>query len=124
MKELILKYRRPIIVLAHITLVASAYLLSFISRFDLGFFYSPEYLTLFLGTLLPLLVVRLASYWYFDLFKGLWRYVSVGDLLNIIKASALGTLLFGLYIAISGEVRVPRSIFVIDIAYNIIFKAA
>ena len=122
MKELILRYRRLIIVLAHISLIASAYLLSFFSRFEFGFFYSPQYMNLFLGTLLPLLAVRLASYWYFDLFKGLWRYVSVGDLLNIIKASALGTLLFSLYVAIAGESGFPRSIFLIDFAYNIILS--
>lgn len=70
MKELMLRYRRLIIIFTHISLIVSAYFLSFVSRFEFSFFHSSQYMTLFLGTLLPLLVVRLASYWYFDLLKG------------------------------------------------------
>lgn len=121
MKELILKYRRLIIVLAHIALIALAYFLSFASRFEVIFYRSPEYLSLFALTLIPLLVLRLSSYWYFDLFKGLWRYVSVRDLIDIIKASLLGSLLFALYIfAVAKEYGFPRSVFVIDAAYNVL----
>ncbi len=121
MKELILKYRRTIIVFIHAAIIAAAYLLSFASRFELIFYKTPGNLSLFLSTLTPILVLRLISYWYFDLFKGLWRYVGLRDLKDIIKASFLGTLLFALYIFMTtrGD-GFPRSIFVMDFAYNIL----
>lgn len=121
MKELILKYRRVLIVLIHVTLITLAYTLSFASRFEIIFYRSPETLSLLASTLIPLLVLRLSTYWYFDLFKGLWRYVGLRDLKDIIKASFLGTLLFALYIFMTtrGD-GFPRSIFVMDFAYNIL----
>lgn len=121
MKEFILKYRRVLIVLIHVALITLAYTLSFASRFEVIFYLSPETLSLFASTLIPLLVLRLSTYWYFDLFKGLWRYVGLRDLKDIIKASFLGTLLFALYIFMTtrGD-GFPRSIFVMDFAYNIL----
>lgn len=124
MLDFILKYRRVLIVLIHITLIIIAYTLSFVSRFDLGFYHSSENSSLFTLTLLPLLLIRLSSYWYFDLFKGLWRYVGLRDLKDIIKASFLGTLLFALYIFMTTRGHgYPRSIFIIDFAYNILLIA-
>ncbi len=121
MQDFIFKYRRVLIAAIHVALIALAYFLSFASRLEFSFYTSSQYSSLFASTLLPLMVLRLSSYWYFDLFKGLWRYVSIKDLLNIIKASLLGTLLFALYIfAITREYGLPRSIFFIDFAYNIL----
>ena len=47
--------------------------------------------------LLPLSVlvaIRLAVYHYYDLFHGHWRYVSFEDLINIIRATVISSLLF------------------------------
>lgn len=121
MKEFIIRYRRVLVVFIHLVLIALAYTLSFASRFEFDFYYSSENTSLFAATLLPLLILRLSSYWYFDLFKGLWKYAGMEDLKNIVKASFLGTLLFALYIfaATRGE-GFPRSILIIDLAYNVI----
>ena len=123
MKELILKYRRPLVFILQVSLIVISYFLSFASRFELTFFYKrPEYLTLFFKTLPVLLLLRTVSYWYFDLYKGLWRYVSVKDLRSIISASFAGTLLFALYtFVIVRHPGFPRSVLVIDFAYNILF---
>lgn len=121
MKELILKYRRAIIVSVHMAIIILAYSLSFVSRFELIFYRTPENLSLFLSTLVPLLVLRLLSYWYFDLFKGLWRYVGLRDIKDIVKASVLGTLLFALYtFMMTRGAGFPRSLLIIDLAYNIL----
>ena len=51
----------------------------------------------------------------FRAYKGLWRYTSVRDLINIIKASSAGTVLSAaLSLMVLGFVAVPRSIFIID----------
>ncbi|MEE4365119.1 MAG: polysaccharide biosynthesis protein, partial [Desulfotignum sp.] len=35
------------------------------------------------------LAVKLICFYFFDLYKGMWRYTSINDLLNIIKASTI-----------------------------------
>lgn len=122
MKDLILKFRRPLILLLQVSLIIVAYFLSFASRLELTFYYKqPEYLSLFFKTLPFLVLLRTVSYWYFDLYKGLWRYVSVKDLRCIVSASFVGTLLFALYtFVIVKHPGFPRSVLVIDFAYNIL----
>jgi len=51
----------------------------------------------------------------FKVYRGLWRYTSLRDLINIIKASSAGTVLSAaLSLMVLGFFAVPRSIFVID----------
>lgn len=49
---------------------------------------------IFSATLAPLLVLRLGVFYWHDLFQGLWRYVSFEDLINILRASVISSLLF------------------------------
>tara|TARA_Y100000768_G_scaffold383984_1_gene367119 strand:- start:90 stop:1988 length:1899 start_codon:yes stop_codon:yes gene_type:complete len=52
---------------------------------------------------------------FFKVYSGLWRYTSLRDLINIIKASSAGTVLSAaLSLMVLGFFAVPRSIFVID----------
>ena len=51
----------------------------------------------------------------FKVYRGLWRYTSVRDLINIIKASSAGTILSAaLSLMVLGFFAIPRSIFIID----------
>jgi len=75
--------------------------------------------TCFLQSLLPLLVIRLAVFWRHDLYQGLWRYVSFPDLLNIIRASIISSLLFGMVGAFWEPVRVPERVLLLDLAFCI-----
>lgn len=122
MKQLILTFRFPIVVLTQLTLITLAYFLAFASRFELTFVYEqPQYLALFLTTLPVLILIRMFSYWHFNLFKGLWRYVSMKDLIGIVYASLAGTVCFVAYIFIvAHEYKFPRSILLMDFAYNIL----
>jgi len=53
-------------------------------------------------------------FWHFGLYRGLWRFASIPDLVRIIKASCLGTLLLVGGCAITTRlVGVPRSIFLL-----------
>ncbi|MDZ4163985.1 MAG: nucleoside-diphosphate sugar epimerase/dehydratase [Smithellaceae bacterium] len=120
-KNIILKYRLAIIIAIHMFIITLSYLLAFASRLDFTFYRSPAQLHLLAWSTPFLLALRLFSCWYFDLFRGLWRFVSLRDLLAIIKASLLGTLFFAVFIflATRGE-GFPRSVFLIDFTYNII----
>ncbi len=119
--EIITKYRMALIIAIHGVLIFLSYLLAFASRLDFTFYQQAPFLHLFLWSAPFLLVLRFFACWYFDLFRGLWRFVGLEDLLAIIKASALGTLLFVLFIFIANRGEgFPRSIFLIDFVYNIV----
>ena len=53
---------------------------------------------------------------YFDLFQGLWRYVSLTDLINLGKATIAGSAVYLVAIVVlrSGMRDVPRSVLVIE----------
>jgi hypothetical protein len=87
-----LPYRRPVIVGAHLALVTVAYFLAFLLRFE--FHLPASEWERFLRTLPLLLLARMAVFAWFHLYEGLWRYVSMRDILAILKAVTLSSLIF------------------------------
>jgi FlaA1/EpsC-like NDP-sugar epimerase len=71
------------------------------------------------------LVTKVVSFFYFDLYRGMWRFTSIADLFNIIKASSISTLLIICFILFSPRrfIGFPRSVFVIDWCLTILFIA-
>jgi FlaA1/EpsC-like NDP-sugar epimerase len=62
--------------------------------------------------LLPVIVVQGAAAWYFGLYRGLWRFASVPDLVRIVKAVVAGTTIAALVIFMLTRMQdVPRSVF-------------
>lgn len=62
-----------------------------------------------------LLVLQGVSFWYFGLYRGVWRFASIPDLVRIAKAVALGVLLSTIAIAFITHLQnIPRSVFVLD----------
>lgn len=122
MFELILRYRRHIVIVLQLLLIAISYFFAFVSRFEFSFMYrGTDYFSVFIETLPVLILIRAISYWHFDLFKGLWKYVSVKDLNNIVYASLTGTILFAVYLFVVIRIELfPRSVLLIDFAYNIL----
>jgi len=112
-KDFILKYRRLLAIFNHIVLIIAAYSLAFYLRFE--FDLPREYQLLFFKTLPLLVLIKVIIFYYFGLFLGLWRYVSMDDLWRILKASTLSTVSFILGVVfLYGILGFPRSIFVLD----------
>ena len=60
--------------------------------------------------------IKLSAFHFFGMFKGMWRYTSLADMTNILKANILGTLLVIAFIGyFRGFHEIPRSIFLIDL---------
>jgi len=109
------KWRRFWIVAAHLFFTVLAYTLAFLIRFD--FSMPREFLPVFFQALPLLVVTKLASLYFFDLFRGLWRYVGIADIVQIVRASLVGTVLFilaNVFIR-GGNAVFPRSVYVIDL---------
>ena len=104
---------------ADILLLAFAWGLSNLVRFD---FSIPAYYEAFLLKAFPLVIVtKLLSFYFFDLYRGMWRYTSIADLLNVIKASSVSSLFIVSFILFSTRFYgFSRSIFVIDWCFTII----
>lgn len=92
--------------------VALAYYLAFWLRFD-GDIAHDAYKA-FWDTLPLVFLVRVASFTYFRLYSGVWRYASVNDLVSILKAVSVGTVLLVLPVFFFGVDGYPRSVFIID----------
>jgi len=109
----LLQYRRPLIIITHLGLIIISYIFSFYLRFE--FKLSSEYPPLILRTLPLLILIKMSIFYYFGLFSGLWRYVSMSDLLQIIKANTLSTIIFIIGVrVIYTFIGYPRSVFIID----------
>ncbi|HUI93280.1 MAG TPA: nucleoside-diphosphate sugar epimerase/dehydratase [Chitinivibrionales bacterium] len=112
----LIKYRLGIIILMHAAFAAAALTVSFLLRFDftLG---GQKYYPSFLLSLPVNVVIVLVFSGVFNLYQGIWRYVSVDDLIDIVKASALSSLVFMFVIVLSGRFHgYPRSIYILNFA--------
>ncbi len=104
--------RRLAILAADGIAVAFSYYLAFWLRFDGEI--PPDAMHAFWNTLPLVFLVRLASFTYFQLYSGVWRYASINDLVSIIKAVAVGTILLVLPFFFFGVPGYPRSVLIID----------
>lgn len=94
------------------TMVAIAWLLAWLLRFNLVFPYSNWEMSLYV---LPLiLVIQGLAYKRFKLHRGLWRFASLTDLWNIFRASLIGSISIALVLFMAIRlVGIPRSIFIL-----------
>ena len=106
-------YRRLLVLLVDIVLIAAAYLLAFLLRFDLTF--RPEELPMIKLGLAVVLVVKPLIFITFGTYRTMWRYASLQDGLEIAKivtiSSAVATFTI-LYL--SHFVPYHRSVFILD----------
>lgn len=113
LKQLVLEYRRIFILLAQIIVIVSAFYLSYLLRFD--FDIPAEYLASFKKMLLPLLVLKLSIFWWFGVFRGWWRYVSMADLVLLVRANLFASLfvLLAAFFLYRME-DIPRTVLVLE----------
>ncbi|NLL13769.1 MAG: polysaccharide biosynthesis protein [Fibrobacter sp.] len=116
------KYRLAVIITLHAIFPTLSLLISFLLRFDftLG---QGNYPRLFFLSLPLNVVIFLIISGMFNLYQRIWRYVSVDDLKDIVKASALASLIFMFMITFSGQfIGYPRSVYVLNFAFFIVFN--
>jgi len=101
-------------------LLVAAYALSYLLRFE--FTLSTLDLAILKKTIIPIVVCKFIFFYWFKLYRGMWRYTSISDLINIIKATLVSSLTIIAVILILFRFQgFPRSIFVIDAVLTLIF---
>ena len=96
---ILLHKRRIVEVLVDLTVICLSYLAAFLLRFEGAL--SPQNLELILRSLPVLIGIKLLSFFSFGLYRGVWRYVSLNDVVSIFKAVVVGqvvSILFLLYL--------------------------
>ena len=65
---------------------------------------------------------KLVCFYFFDLYKGMWRYTGINDLLNIIKASTFASLVLIVFVLFGTRFeQISRSVFIIDWCLTVMF---
>jgi FlaA1/EpsC-like NDP-sugar epimerase len=118
MRNLIVTYRRFLVVLVHLVLWTIALGASFLLRFE---FTIPRVYWAIIPKLLAItLVVRALIHWRLGLFHGLWRYSGLRDLSSLLKAATISSVLIASIWAFLQTGTFARSIFVLDFAASIL----
>jgi len=109
-----------LILILDVCLVVSAYLLAYLLRFEGKI--PPQEWAIIKSTLPYILPFKLIVFIIFGLYKGMWRYTSLVDLFNVLKASATSSTLIILAILFIYRFQgFPRSVFIIDAFLTLIF---
>ncbi len=118
-------WRRSAVVLLDIVIIVFTFWLAFWIRFlEQGFFFD-EYFVIFRQTLPLVTIVYLFGFILFGLYKGLWQYASVKELLRIFKAVVIGS-----FLTVGGMVFIlnlrgfPRSVYIIHPLLLFLFVGA
>ena len=103
-------------------LVSFAYFLAYYLRFEGNI--SVATYSNFVNTVAWVIPLKLACFIFFGLYKGMWRYTSVYDLENLVKACVASSAIIVSVVAIKTRFfGVSRSAFVIDFLLTFIFLA-
>ncbi|MCK5913427.1 MAG: polysaccharide biosynthesis protein, partial [Desulfuromusa sp.] len=113
MKDFFYKNRLYVTFLMTGLIVVCSFLLAYAVRFD--FSIPSMYWSRIAALVPPLLAIKLIIFWHFGCFRGWWRYVSLPDLVQIVKATLLGSTLFVVYaVAVYRLDLIPRSVLALD----------
>ncbi len=105
---------RSLLVMLHdVAASAAAWLGAYWLRFNLAL--PGEYLAAALSTLLWVLPLQAGLFWYFGLYRGIWRFASLPDLQRILKAVGIAAVATPLILVLFRvEAVVPRSVLLLD----------
>jgi len=120
MKHLIKKRNFWIILGIDLILLCLAYFLSYFIRFEGNI--SPEQFSNFRNTVWFIILFKLLVFFMFNLYKGMWRYTGINDLINLIKATFVSsTIIILIIFYVHRFVGYPRSVFIIDAFLTLFF---
>lgn len=102
-----------------VCLLCLSWVASYLIRFD---FDIPEKFVDEMVAILPVaILIKLICFYIFDVYRGMWRFTSVTDLVDIIKAVSMSTLIIIVWIVLIYRYKnVPRSVVFIDWGFNIL----
>ena len=106
-------YKRQIVeVLVDFILIVVAYISAYLLRFE-GTLHKGD-LQLMIKSLPILILIQLACFYYFGLYKKIWRYIGLSDVVSIFKSVTLGTLITVVVLVLTARFSgYSRAVFII-----------
>lgn len=106
------KHRHWLVFAADVLAVTVSYWMAFQLRFD---FNLPAIQSSNLANTLAIVVVaRLAAFYYFSLYRGIWRYASMNDLTSVFKAVFASQVVISAVVLFLKHANFPRAVIMID----------
>lgn len=104
--------KKLLVVLHDLIVVVIAWQLAWLSRFN---FEIPFYNWQLSLSLIPvLLIIQAGFFWYFHLYRGLWRFASLRDLWNIFRAALVGGIVTAIIFFVLFRLEgVPRTVLIL-----------
>lgn len=111
MPLMLLRYRPWFIVTFQAWLIICSLVLAWLLRFDFTLPYRP----IMFAAIPVLLFIRLGTMAYFGLLRGWWKYVGIGDGIDVLKAIGTGSVLFWLTMRfVLRATGFPRTVYVLE----------
>ncbi len=103
-----------LIIVIDLLLLIGAHLLAYLIRFE-GHPLAPQELQAIRLILPPLLLLKIIVFYFSGLYRGMWRYTSLTDVKNILRACLIGSIIIvGALLFINRFEGFSRSVFVLD----------
>ena len=110
---------RCLVFISDAAAVVLSYWIAFQLRFDFNL--PVQQSAHFFNTLGIVLVLRLVAFYYFDLYRGMWRYASMDDLKSIFKAVASSQVVISAVILFLNHADFSRAVVIIDPILVVLF---
>jgi len=104
------KIRTIYLMVIDAVLINLAFYVAFYLRFEGSL--PSQYFSLYINNALAITAVKIGVFYYFNLYKSLWKYASVEELVQIIVASIVANTAVLSYLFIN-QVHLPRSIYIL-----------
>jgi len=112
--------RRALLVCLDVVIIVLCYFLAFTFRFEMEL--TRVHMVIILNTLPIIIFFRIVFFWFFGLYKGIWKFASTTELISIFKAVSTSSVFIILFLYFLNRVSgYPRSIFFIDWFLMIVF---
>jgi FlaA1/EpsC-like NDP-sugar epimerase len=112
-QDVVIKNRRTVLLFLHFIHIALAYYLSFVIRFESVL--SVEYLNMMMAYLPIILIIRLILFSQAGLYKDIWGYSSIGDMIKVLRSITLGSIIFFVVVRFMiGNKSFPLSIYILE----------
>jgi FlaA1/EpsC-like NDP-sugar epimerase len=113
LQNLVIKNRRAVLIIIHFVHIAIAYYLAFIIRFESVI--SPEYMNMMLAYFPIIVLIRLVLFFRAGLYKDMWGYSSIGDMIKVLRSITIGSAVFFVVVRyLIGGKGFPMSIYILD----------
>ncbi len=119
MKFRFLYFNFFIVLIIDISLITASFYCSHLVRFE---FSIPSNFIASFYKILPIVIfIKIVFFYFFDLYRGMWRYTGIKDVFNIIKASIISSFVIISFILFKSRFEgLSRSVFIIDLCFTVL----